>query len=169
MEMQFYEPTIEQLLRREVERLPLQNCEVGILEDNPNTNSTTLGCFGLNEKGKPAVQFYTKLIMEEWSRNNAELLRRYSSLEKWVQFIVRHEFRHYQQYQHFTSAGLVWDEVMKTESTFKEGEGPLEKDALSYANGVDRDIELIVQQFQPTEKVYNTNPKTNTKKKKKKK
>ena len=64
---------------------------------------------------------------------------------------------------------MIWDDVMKTESTFKEGEGPLEKDALSYANGVDRDIELIVQQFQPTEKVYNTNPKTSTKKKKKKK
>ena len=165
MEMQPYNPTIEQVLQREIERYPLQNCEIGILKENPNTNSTTLGCFGLTEDGKPSVQFYTKSIMEEWSRNNAQILRRYSSLEKWAQFIVRHEFRHYKQYLQFKSAGLIWDDVMKTEATFKEGESPLEKDALSFANGVDNDLEKLVEKFLPTEKVYNTNPKTTNKKK----
>ena len=169
MEMHTYEPSLDELLKREIERYPFQKCQVGILEENPNTSSTVLGCFGLTDEGEPSVQFYTKQIMEEWDRNNAEILRKYSSMEKWVQFIVRHEFRHYRQYIHFINAGLIWDDVMKTEDTFKEGESPLEKDALAYANGVDNDIELLVKKYLPTEKVYNTNPSISKKKKKKKK
>lgn len=166
--MQAYEPSLKEIIKREVDRLPFQKCEVGILKENPNVASTILGCFGLSDDDKPSVQFYTKQIMEEWFRNNANILRLYSSMEKWVQFIVRHEFRHYQQYLHFKSAGLKWDDVMKTEATFKEGESPLEKDALAYANGVDNDIEKLVDKFLPKEKVYNTNPSTSKKKKKKK-
>lgn len=151
-----YEPTIRELLQKEVDSLPFHGCKVGIFDkDNPNFDMpNTLGCFGMEDDYTPSVQFYIPRIQEEWDKNKSNILERYSSIEKWIQWIVRHEYRHFMQYEYFKCAGMDWDEVIKIEESFEYSKGPLEQDATDFANNVAHSLDELYYKFKPQGEVY---------------
>lgn len=150
VEMKSYEPSLKELLQKEIYALPFGECVVNILDlfQNDPTQGSVCGCFGFSESGKPVVDFYTKSIENEWNQTKNRIIKRYSSKEKWIQMMVRHEYRHYQQYQYFESIYEGYYEyVFNLEQDFKYGEGPLEQDARDFSYGMDNDLAQLAAKY----------------------
>lgn len=173
-----YEPEIKDYLIREIDLLPFNQCKVDILS-KPDYNNPPMGCFSLDKDSNPVAQFYTEVIAESIQIHSAKIVQQ-GGVQKFIQRVVRHECRHYMQYEYMKEHGIDYNNALDIENKFQYGDGPLEKDAKEFANGIVNDIGKLVEEFyseakkvevvkeEPTTKVEET-PVTTKKKRRKKK
>ena len=143
--MHKYEPEIKDYLIREIDLLPFNQCKVDILT-KPDYNNPPMGCFSLDKDGNPVAQFYTEVIKDNIGAYSAEIIRK-GGVQKFIQRIVRHECRHYMQYEYMKENGIDYNNILDIENKFQYGDGPLEKDAKDFANGVVNDLAKMVKEF----------------------
>ena len=135
-----YSPSIREIIREEVSKLGFGDCKVVIYEDPrelSDIDDLVTSRFGVSEEGI-RVEFYTAIIEDVFRDQESFILNKYSSMEKWIQAIVRHEFRHYSQFKFAKDNGVD----MKL---FQNQFDILEKDAYEYENGKINDLSKIIK------------------------
>ena len=133
--MKKYDMTTKDIIEEELAKIPFLGCETYIFEYPREANdidNLTTSRFGLTLDDKPIVEFYTSVIDQIYEDQKSFIEKRYSSKEKYIQCIVRHENRHYQQYQYAKDNGIDINVLDKDED--------LEKDAYDYENGIVNDL-----------------------------
>lgn len=136
-----YEPNIKELIENEIAKLSFGECKVLIYEDPrelDDIDDLTTSRFGITSGGDMVAEFYTSIIEEVFNEQKSFIYKKYSSLEKYIQAIVRHEYRHYCQYKYAKDHGMNMD-------LFKNQSDILEKDAYDYENGNIHELSEIIK------------------------
>ena len=129
------------MLDNEISKLSFGGCKVLIYEyprELEDIDDLTTSRFGITSEGDMVVEFYTSVIEEVFNDQKSFIYQKYSSLEKYIQAIVRHEFRHYCQYKYAKDHDMNMD-LLKNQSDI------LEKDAYDYENGIVHELSEIIK------------------------
>ena len=129
--------TVEQLLREELSTIDPSTYRIyeypRSVEDIDNEVTSRFGIRADNNQ--PILEFYTLVIEGLIDNQKSFIIKKYSSIEKYIQAIVRHEQRHLQQYQFMIKHHLPIENIFNEAEIHKES-SILEKDAIAYENGV---------------------------------
>lgn len=145
IEQQTYDDvkTVEQILRQELSTTDPSYYQIyeypRSVEDIDHGVTSRFGIRADNNK--PIMEFYTLVIEGLLSEQGSFIIKKYSSREKYIQAIVRHEKRHLQQYQFMVNHNLPIDNIFNEAEIHGEN-SILEKDAIAYENGVATDSDL---------------------------
>ena len=138
--MKKYEPDTRDLLEEELKKVGFGGCEICIFEyprEAEDIDKLITSRFGITKDGdKPLVEFYTSIIDQIYEDQKSFVDAKYSGKHKYIQAIVRHELRHYQQYQYIVKNGLDLDLL--------QYEDALEKDANDFEKGIVNDLSKII-------------------------
>lgn len=135
-----YKKSVKDILEEECGKMGWGLCKVVIYEDPrevEDIDNLTTSRFGITEKG-PRVEFYTSIIDEVYEEQKNFIDKKYSSLEKYIQTIVRHEYRHYEQYKYIISHNIPLSYIDTHMNT-------MEKDAYDYEKGIINNLNNIIR------------------------
>lgn len=138
--------TIEELLQREINKLPFGDVRPTIYEyprDVEDIDHGVTSRFGLTKENSPVVEFYTSVIEQLWEDQESFIIKKYSSKDKWIQTIVRHEYRHLEQYRFIKDHNLNMELIFNETTLCGNKNGLLERDAYEYENGIVNDLNVI--------------------------
>lgn len=129
--------SIKDYIEEELLKLPF-DCKVYIYDeprDKSDYDKLITSRFGLTKQDEPIVEFYAEVIDKVYREQKDDIKSRYSSLQKYIQCIVRHEYRHYEQYKF----ALQYDKVKLVLSQDRA----IERDAIDFENGIVNDLHKI--------------------------
>ena len=102
-------------------------------EDIDNGVTSRFGIIASNNQ--PVMEFYVLVIEGLIEDQKSFIIKKYSSIEKYIQAIVRHEQRHLQQYKFMVEHNLPIENIFNEAEIHGEN-SILEEDATNYENGV---------------------------------
>lgn len=103
------------------------------VEDIDNEVTSRFGIIAANNQ--PVMEFYVLVIEGLIDNQKPFIIKKYSSIEKYIQAIVRHEQRHVQQYKFMVEHNLPIENIFN-EAEIHGVNSILEKDATNYENGI---------------------------------
>ena len=90
---------------------------------------------------KPIIEFYLPIIDKFYTKQKHNIDIK-GGIKVFLEKVVRHEYRHYQQYLYAKKYGLDWNKI-EEESYSKGHDSKIEKDAIDYENGIENDISKL--------------------------
>lgn len=130
-ELKRYNKTTEDMIKEELKKLSFGVCTPYIFEyprEVEDIDNLTTSRFGITKDGDPIVEFYTSIIDQIYEDQKSFILKKYSSKQKYIQSIIKHEYRHYEQYLYAKRNNISLKYI-------DEHMDVMEKDAYKYEKG----------------------------------
>lgn len=137
--LQRYKKTTEDIIKEELKKLSFGGCSTYIYEyprEAEDIDNLTTSRFGITKEGQPIVEFYTSIIDQIYNDQRSFILKKYSSKQKYIQSIIKHEYRHYEQYKYAIDHKISIDYI-------DEHMDIMEKDAYKYEKGTQSNLDKV--------------------------
>lgn len=136
--------SIQYILNREIDLLPFGTVRPRIYEyprEAEDIDNCVTSRFGVTEDGTPVVEFYTSIIEQVLQDQESFIRKKYSGKMKYIQTIVRHEYRHLEQYLFCKEHNIDLKEFSENPTSVLL----LEKDAYDFEQGRINDLHELFE------------------------